>query len=258
MLYVRLYKIIQNKARVQKIKRHIFTKSLYFAILMITGRPTRFESLKLRQNSEFKFMNFYNKYILPKLLNLVMKREKIEKQRPDVVAEASGVVLEIGFGSGLNLSYYKNVTKLYALDPSQELYELAQERIKSVAFPIEQLKISAEKIPLANNSVDSVVSTWSLCSIPRPEVALREIYRVLKSNGKFTFIEHGKSPKNFVAKTQSLLAPIWKYFTGGCSLDREMDKLVGGAGFEIQKLEKFQQKSRSLVFMYKGVAVTKK
>ncbi len=182
----------------------------------------------------------------------------MEKQRPDVAGEARGIVLEIGFGSGFNLPYYKNITKLYALDPSQELYELAQTRIKKVTFPVEQLKVSAEEIPLMDNAVDSIISTWSLCSIPDIKIALKEMFRVLKPNGEFIFIEHGKSPKNFVAKVQKFLTPISKHVTGGCHLDREMNTLISEAGFEIQKLEKFQQKSRPLTFMYKGLAVAKK
>jgi len=203
-------------------------------------------------------MNFYNKYILPKLINLVMSNVVVKKQRPDVVGQATGVVLEIGFGSGLNLPFYKNITKLYAVDPSRELYNLAKERIKKVSFPIEYLQVSAEKIPLADNSIDSVISTWTFCSIPNPEIALREIFRILKPNGKFIFIEHGKSDKNFIAKIQKLITPIWKLFTGGCHMDREIDKLINNAGFEIQKLEKFQQKFSFLTFLYKGIAITKK
>lgn len=201
-------------------------------------------------------MNFYNKYLLPRLLAFTMKREEMKRQRPDVINKAAGTVLEIGFGSGLNLPYYKNVKKLYALDPSQELFELARERIKKVQFGIEYLRVSAERIPLADNSVDSVVSTWSLCSITHPEIALKEIYRVLKSTGKFAFIEHGKSPKKFTAKVQKFLTPVWKNLAGGCHLDRDIDMLISNAGFNIQKIEKNQE--NPLFFMFKGVTVAKK
>lgn len=177
--------------------------------------------------------------------------------RPDVAGEASGIVLEIGFGSGLNLPYYKNVTKLYALDPSQELYNLAKDRIQKVSFPTEHIQASAEKIPLENNSIDLVVSTWSLCSIPHPEIALKEIFRVLKLGGIFAFIEHGKSPKSFIFKLQKILTPFSKRLAGGCHLDREIDELIKEAGFDFIKLETFQQKSKPLAFMYKGIAVKK-
>src|SRR3989338_9169784 len=202
-------------------------------------------------------MNFYNKYILPKLLNFVMGGKEMEKHRPDVVEQVSGVVVEIGFGSGLNLPYYKNVSKLYALDPSQELYDLAEARIKSVSFPVEYIQASAEKIPMADNSVDFVVSTWSLCSIPNLQVALGEVYRVLKPNGKFVFIEHGKSAKSFVAKLQKLFTPMTKLFCGGCHQDREIDRLIMKAGFEIENLQKFQEKSTPFIFLYKGISCKK-
>ncbi len=203
-------------------------------------------------------MNFYRKVILPKILNFVMGKEDLKKQRIDVVSEASGIVLEVGFGSGFNIPYYKNISKLYALDPSQELYKLAKERVKSSLFPVEYLQVSAEKIPLADNSIDSIVSTWSLCSIPHAGVALKEMYRVLKPNGKFTFIEHGKSPKKFIAKLQKLLTPIFRRVAGGCHLDREIDKLIREAGFNFYKLEKFQEKQEFLEIAYKGIAVAKK
>jgi len=197
--------------------------------------------------------NFYNKHILPKFLDFSMRKKELENFRPSVVGIASGIVLEIGFGSGLNLPYYKNVTKLYALEPSAELYKIAQKEIKNVSFPVEHLQVSAEKIPLPDNSVDSVVSTWTLCTIPRPEIALKEILRVLKPGGKFSFIEHGKSPKNFTAKLQKWLTPVSKFIGGGCHLDREIDRLIREAGFNIQKMEQFREKFRPLLHGYKGV-----
>ena len=203
-------------------------------------------------------MDFYNKYILPKVLNFMMKNAEMEKQRVDVVSQASGLVLEIGFGSGLNLPYYKNIIKLYALDPSRESYDLAREQAEQAPFKVEYIHASAEEVPLASHTIDFVVSTWNLCSIPHPDIALKEIFRILKPGGRFIFIEHGKSPKGAVAKIQKLLTPISKSLLGGCHLDREIDRLIGSVGFEIEKLERFQQKTRWLAFMYRGVAVAKK
>jgi len=200
-------------------------------------------------------MGLYSKYILPTLLNSVMKREEMEKHRPDAVGMATGVILEIGFGSGLNLPYYTNVTELYALDPSRELYDLAQERIAKASFPVKYLQSSAEEIPLQNDSVDSVVSTWSLCSIPHPEVALKEMFRVLKPGRKFFFIEHGKSPKNFIAQLQKFFTPLSKVCAGGCHMDREVENLLLEVGFVIEKLGTFEQKGKPFAFMYKGVAI---
>lgn len=203
-------------------------------------------------------MNFYNKYILPKLLDFIMSSKDMDKYRSEVVREAKGVVLEIGFGSGLNIQYYADIVKLYALEPYQEFYSLSGGRIKESEFPIEHINTSAEKIPLDDNSVDSVVSTWNLCSIPHAEIALSEIKRVLKPNGIFTFIEHGHSPKTFISKMQNLLTPIWKNVAVGCHLNKQIDVLINGAGFKIHRLEKFQQKRWSLIFTYKGLAFAEK
>ncbi len=203
-------------------------------------------------------MNFYNKYILPKLLHYEMQKKEMELCRPDVVTKASGAVLEIGFGSGLNLPFYKNVAKLYALDPSRELFKIARERVEKAPFLVEHLPVSAEKIPLADNSVDFVVSTWTLCSIPHVEEALKEIRRVLKPSGKYLFIEHGKSPKIFAAKMQKFLTPASEKVAGGCRLNREIDKLISAAGFKFEKLEKFQQGNKFLDFIYKGAATVAK
>lgn len=199
-------------------------------------------------------MNFYNKYILPKLLDASMKKEGLEKYRPEIAGRAEGVVLEIGFGSGLNLPYYKNITKLFALDPSLELYNLAKERISKVTFAVEYLQASAEKIPLGDGVIDTVVSTWSLCTIPQPEQALKEVLRVLKPGGKFMFIEHGKSPRQLTFNVQKALTPAWRHLSGNCHLDREIDKLIKEAGFEFQEIESFPGEE-PLIYLYKGVGV---
>ena len=217
------------------------------------GKPHRgFESPSLRMYR--KIMNFYVRYILPKYLNRAMRGGGFKKHRSSVVGHASGIVLEIGFGSGLNIPYYKEVTKLYALEPSDGLFALSQEETKSYPFPIEHLRVSAEEIPLADDSVDSVVSTWTLCSIPHPEIALREIFRVLRPGGKFLFIEHGKSPRRIVFWLQRILTPISKHITWGCHMDRDMERLIIAAGFKIQEIEKFDHNFKPLGFTYKGIA----
>ena len=131
-----------------------------------------------------------------------MRPAEFNETRTEVVKQARGAVLEIGFGSGYNLPFYKDVSKLYALDPSAELFAYAKDRISSVSFPVEYLQNSAENIPLEDNSIDAVVSTWSLCSIPDLSRALQEIKRVLKPDGKFYFIEHGQSPKRINSMVQ--------------------------------------------------------
>ncbi len=178
----------------------------------------------------------------------------MEELRSSTVSQTEGIVLEVGFGTGLNIPYYKNISKLYALEPSQEVFDIWKKNINIAKFPVKHLKDSAEHISLPDNSVDSVVSTWSLCSIAYPIVALKEIKRVLKPNGKFYFLEHGKSNKSFISKLQNILNPFSKCLLGGCNLNRKIEYLIIDAGFKIEKLEKFELKYKALAFMYRGVA----
>lgn len=203
-------------------------------------------------------MSFYKNRLLPKFLNWVMKSKNLDRHRMDVVSGLSGTGLEIGFGSGLNLPYYKDITKLYALEPSQKLYEIAERNFNNASFAIEHLSNSAERIPLPDNHVDFVVSTWTLCSIPQPEVALREVSRVLKPGGVFSFVEHGKSPQQCISRVQSALTPVSKCVAGGCHLNRDIEQLVVNAGFRILKLKKISQKYKPLGFTYEGVAIAGK
>lgn len=187
-----------------------------------------------------------------------MGREEMNEVRARVVADASGVVVEIGFGSGYNLPFYKNVTKFYALEPSAELFALGRERIEQSAFPVQHLQGGAEAISLPDNSVDTVVSTWTLCSVAHPEQVMREIYRVLVPGGKFIFFEHGLSSKELHAKVQKFVTPVRRHFTGNCHADRAIDTLIASAGFTVQNLKKFSPEEGSLLlFYYDGVAVKK-
>lgn len=201
--------------------------------------------------------NFYNKHILPKLINNGMGPIEFNETRSKTVDLAQGIVLEIGFGSGYNLPFYKKITKLYALDPSNELFKCAEDRIKCFQFPFEYLQNSAEEIPLEDNSIDTVVSTWSLCSIPNLPRALKEIHRVLKPGGKFIFAEHGKSPKKLNSLVQKLVTPITKLLTGNCHLDRKIDTEIKNSGFTIKSIDKSQEDGRPLKFSYKGIAIKK-
>ena len=201
-------------------------------------------------------LKFYNKYILPRLLNRNMRPAEFHKTRSKVVSPAMGIVLEIGFGSGYNVPFYKNIVqKLYALDPSRELYNYAIDRIKNSLFPIEYLQYSAENIPLENNTIDTVVSTWSLCSVADPAKALKEIHRVLKPGGKFLFVEHGQSPKKLNSIAQNMLTPITKLYAGNCHLDRKIDDYIKKSGLVIETIEMVPEKNRPLMFSYIGVAV---
>lgn len=203
-------------------------------------------------------MSFYQTHLLPHLINLVMQDKLKTQERAVLIPQASGVVLEIGFGSGLNLLFYQpNIIKFYALDVSQELWQLAAEQIKHAPFPVQFLHASAETIPLKNYSVNTVVTTWTLCSIPHPEQALQEIKRVLTPNGKLLFIEHGLSTEKKVAQWQTKLNPIWKTVAGGCNLNRNIADLIHQAGFKMCTLEQGYRnthKTKLLRYYYKGIA----
>jgi ubiquinone/menaquinone biosynthesis C-methylase UbiE len=199
--------------------------------------------------------NLYKKYILPCLLDRGMRPAAFNKTRAAIVRPAHGVVLEIGFGSGYNLPFYTHVEKLYALEPSAELYAYAQKRVAAATFPVKHLASSAEKIPLETSSVNTVVSTWTLCSIPDLAQALSEVRRVLKPGGQFLFVEHGQSPKTLNAVAQKILTPITRLYAGNCHLDRNIGTYIKDSGLRIEKLEAFPEDGRPLMFSYRGVAV---
>lgn len=200
-------------------------------------------------------LKFYNKYILPKRLNKEMGQEDFSETRSVVVESAQGIVLEIGFGSGYNLPFYKNVKKLYALDPSRQLYNYAKDRIAACSFPVEYFSFSAESIPLEDNSIDTVVSTWSLCSIPDLTKALSEVKRVLKPEGHFLFIEHGLHTNKINSLGQKVASPISEFFCGNCHLDRPIDDFIKNSGLKIEKIEMSPEEGRPLMFSYQGTAI---
>src|SRR5712672_4252458 len=165
-------------------------------------------------------VDFYERWILPPILDSVMRRKDLTKYRRAAVAAARGRVLEIGVGSGLNFPLYgREVEFVYGIDPSPRLLSIARRRAAASGIPVELLLGSATAIPLADNAVDTVVMTWTLCSIPDPLAALREIRRVLKPNGNFCFVEHGLSPEPSVEHWQHRITPGWRRMAGGCHLD---------------------------------------
>jgi ubiquinone/menaquinone biosynthesis C-methylase UbiE len=201
-------------------------------------------------------VSFYNRHILPKLIDFAMTRGDVTRLRAAHVPAAHGTVLEVGIGSGLNVPFYTSaVTRLYGVDPSPELLAMARERASAAPFPVELLNQDADSIPLADASVDTVVVTWSLCSIANPAGALREMRRVLKPSGILIFVEHGLSADSGVRKWQNRLTPWWRRFTGGCHLNRKMDDLVREAGFTIEDLRReYVPGPRPMTFMYEGTA----
>lgn len=200
--------------------------------------------------------NLYTRYVLPKLIHVAMSRDDATRLRAAHLPSARGDVLEIGIGSGLNLPFYTGaVTQLYGIDPSAELLALATEAAATAPFPVELFNSSAEHIPLPDASVDTVVVTWSLCSIPDAPAALREMGRVLKPDGSLIFVEHGLSPDPGVQKWQNRLTPFWRPWTGGCHLNKKIDDLVRDAGFTIADLRtEYVPGPRALSFTYQGVA----
>jgi ubiquinone/menaquinone biosynthesis C-methylase UbiE len=201
-------------------------------------------------------VNFYNRRVLPRLIDFAMTREDATRLRAAHVPAAHGVVLEVGIGSGLNLPFYtRGVTRVYGVDPSAELLAMARERAAAAPFPVELVHGSADRIALGDASVDTVVATWSLCSIANAPEALREMRRVLKPGGTFIFVEHGLAPDGGVRKWQNRLTPFWRPFAGGCHLNRKMDDLVRGAGFAITELRtEYLPGPRAFTFMYQGRA----
>lgn len=203
-------------------------------------------------------MGLYEKFVVPHVINCACGAKPIRYQRKKVVPLCEGTVLEIGIGTGFNLPYYDGtkVTRVIGLDPSERSWKLAGERAKDVTFPVEFIGLPGEQIPLADDSVDTVLVTYSLCTIPDPMQALAGMRRVLKPGGKLVFCEHGAAPDAAVAKTQNRVNPVWKVLFGGCNLNRKIDKIIEGSGFKIDNLESMYLPStpRFAGFNYWGVA----
>lgn len=200
-------------------------------------------------------MGFYAKYLLPKLINTAMKAPDITRLRKRLIPLARGQVLEIGVGSGLNLPFYDRSVTVTAVDPSLELQAYAREVAREANLAVDFVAESGERLPFSNNSFDSVVMTWTLCSIPDPVAALAEIKRLLKPAGKLVFAEHGRSPDAGVARWQDRLNPVWGVIGGGCNLNRPMEELYLNSGFGFDDLEKgYITGPRFATYNYRGIA----
>jgi ubiquinone/menaquinone biosynthesis C-methylase UbiE len=202
-------------------------------------------------------VGFYAKYVLPKIIDLAMRNKETNRLRAECIPRAGGNVLEVGIGSGLNVPFYSSeVTHLYGVDPSLELQKIARKRHADARMKVEFLTQSAEEpLPLGTGSVDTAVITWTLCSIPDPIRALRQIKRVLKENGHLIFVEHGRAPDPGVALWQDRLTPLWKRIGGGCHLNRNIDELIKAAGFRISELKtSYLSGARVMTYTYQGIA----
>lgn len=202
-------------------------------------------------------MGLYSRYILPRALDATMRVRPIMRQRAKVVPLAHGRVLEVGIGSGLNLSFYdkSKVEKVLGLDPSPELCVMAKARAAEAGVDVDWLTLSSERIPLPDNSVDSIVITYTMCTIPDVQAALLEMHRVLKPEASLFFSEHGVSPDASVRKWQDRLNPLWGLFSGGCNINRNVPKLLEDAGLAVRELDTiYLPGPRPFTFNYWGRA----
>jgi ubiquinone/menaquinone biosynthesis C-methylase UbiE len=202
-------------------------------------------------------MGFYRRVVLPRLIDFAMKQGELQELRTKIVPQARGRVLEIGVGSGSNLEFYgSGIVKLYAVDQSPELLSMARRKVRALPFPVVLVLGTAEELPIPDGQIDTVVMTFSLCSIAKPAVALTEARRVLKPGGLLLFAEHGLSPDAGVQTWQNRLTPIWRRLAGGCHLNRKMDDLIRSGGFSIGHLEaRYIPGPRFATYMFTGSAV---
>jgi SAM-dependent methyltransferase len=201
-------------------------------------------------------VGFYENQVVPRFIDLVMRRRELTPIRARVSASLDGDVLEVGFGSGLNVPHYPpGVTRVRAVDPATIGRKLAAKRVASSSVPVEYVDLDGQALSLESASVDHVLTTWTLCSIPDVDRALSEIRRVLRSGGLFHFVEHGRSPDAKVAAWQNRLTPIQRRVAGGCHLNRPIDQLVLNSGLELTRLENYYANGpRSFGYMFEGVA----
>ncbi|MBE0576144.1 MAG: class I SAM-dependent methyltransferase [Desulfuromonadales bacterium] len=204
-------------------------------------------------------MSLYDKHVLPKLVHFACSQQPAMRQRQKIVPLAKGRVLEVGLGSGLNLPYYdaSKVSKVWGLDPSPEMIQIAETRARSVNFDVEFIDLPGEHIPLETNSVDTVVVTYTLCTIVDVDRAIKEMLRVLRPDGELVFCEHGIAPDVSVRRLQKCINPLWKRIGGGCHLNREIPKLIEQNGFRIKEMEAMYISGwRPASYNYWGTAIS--
>ena len=201
-------------------------------------------------------MGFYQERVLPWLVHLSMGQRRLVPYRNRVVSNATGRVLEVGIGSGLNLPFYGNkVAEIIGLEPSPKLLGMAKKAAQKSQTPLRLVEGTAEAIPIENQSVDAVVTTWTMCSIAEIQTALQEMRRVLRPGGRLFFVEHGRATEPRVRWWQDRLTPAWKHLSGGCHLNRAIDELVENAGFRIERLDRgYMRGPKPMTFMYEGSA----
>lgn len=202
-------------------------------------------------------MNLYDQHVLPHLIDFACGMGAVMKTRAQIVPQAEGRVLEIGIGSGLNLSFYDpaKVSVIVGVDPSAAMQKLARQRAAQISIPVEMIALELGQIQAADASFDSIVCTFTLCTIPDAMAALQEMRRVLKPGGKLLFSEHGLAPDLPVVRWQHRLTPLWKPFSGGCHLNRDIPALIRAGGFNIGQLDSSYLKGpRPMTWVSRGWA----
>jgi ubiquinone/menaquinone biosynthesis C-methylase UbiE len=203
-------------------------------------------------------MRFYETCILPKLMHRVCSHADITRERETIVPLAKGRILEVGIGSGLNLPFYdpSKVDRVWGLDPSGSLKKIAEKKAMKMPFDVEFIGLTGEDIPLGKNSIDTMLVTYTLCSIPDVLKALHEMNRVLKPGGALVFCEHGRAPDEKINKWQDRMNPAWTKISGGCNLNRPISELIQTGGFKIVTLDAaYNSQVKVLGYRYKGIAV---
>lgn len=204
-------------------------------------------------------VGFYEDQVLPRVIEVVCNVRPLRPLRERVVRELDGKVLEVGFGSGSNVPYYPtSVTRVLAVDPATVGRKLAAQRVAASPVPVEYIGLDGQDLPLDDDSVDHVLTTWTLCTIPDVEQALREMRRVLRPGGALHFLEHGRAPDPRVARLQDRFNGLEQRIAGGCNLNRPIDRLISDAGFRIDRLDRYYARGgpRILTSMYEGIART--
>ena len=205
-------------------------------------------------------MSLYNKYILPKFLTCACGSKPINYQRQKIVPLAKGTVLDIGIGSGLNIPFYNSdkIDQVIGIDPSHELIDLAKDLANKSRVSIDLVIGSGESIPYPDNFFDTVLVTYTMCTIPNVAIANKEMWRVLKDDGRLIFCEHGLAPDKKISKWQNRIDPFWGGIAGGCHLNRDIQKLITDAGFSFESLDKMYLPSTPKVAGYNYWGVSKK
>jgi ubiquinone/menaquinone biosynthesis C-methylase UbiE len=200
--------------------------------------------------------NWYDRHVLPWMLDLACGSRRIREQRDKVVPRAQGRVLEIGIGTGLNLAHYDptRVTSIVGVDPALQMHRLARRRLARTSLQVELVGLSAERLPLEDRSFDTVVCTFTLCTIADPLAALKEMRRVLRPDGRLLYAEHGQAPEPGVRRWQQRLQPLWGRIAGGCHLGRDIEGLLQAGGFTGERHHGYLPGPQFASYMYWGEA----